>query len=177
MTAMRSLVVRSMQAVLLVLFGMAGALAQALAPDIAVTKVVNAPVAEVWRAWTTPEGLEGFWVPKAARVEPVAGGAYELWFAPNAPEGSRGSEGCRVHSVRPMEQFVFEWSAPPTIPGIRTLRTLVYVDFRPLDPGRTEVTLRNFGYGDGEDWAKTRAYFDRAWNNVMTALVKKYGGS
>jgi uncharacterized protein YndB with AHSA1/START domain len=152
----------------------AGAAAQALAPDIVVIKVIGAPVAEVWQAWTTPDGIESFFAPKAASVEPWPGGGFELWFAVDAPEGSRGSEGCKVHSVKPMEQFVFEWNAPPTIPVIRPLRTLVYLDFKPLPDNRTELTLRNFGYGDGEDWARSRAYFARAWSAVMANLEKRF---
>jgi len=151
-----------------------GASAQALAPDIVVTKVVNAPVADVWKAWTTPEGIESFFAPKAAKVEPWPGGAFELWFGVDHPEGSRGSEGCKVHSVKPMEEFVFEWNAPPTIPAIRPLRTLVYLDFKPVSDNRTEVTLRNFGYGVGEDWAKAKAYFTKAWSAVMDSLEKRF---
>jgi len=147
--------------------------AQPLAPDITVTKVINAPVADVWKAWTTAEGLESFWAPKAAKIEPVPGGAFELWFGVNNPEGSRGSEGCLVHSVQPMEQFVFEWNAPPGNP-VRKLRTLVYLDFKPLPDNRTEVTLRNFGYGTGEDWAKAKAYFQSAWPAVMGSLEKRF---
>ncbi len=148
--------------------------AQSLAPDIMVTKIINAPVAEVWKAWTTAEGIESFFAPKAAKVEPVTGGAFELWFGVNLPEGSRGSEGCKVHSVKPLEQFVFEWNAPPTIPAIRGLRTLVYLDFKALPDNRTEVTLRNFGYGDGEDWQKAKAYFTQAWPAVMAGLEKRF---
>ncbi len=54
--------------------------AQALPADITVTKVVNAPVADVWNAWTTSAGIESFFAPKAAKVEPWPGGAFELWF-------------------------------------------------------------------------------------------------
>jgi uncharacterized protein YndB with AHSA1/START domain len=148
--------------------------AQPLAPDITVTKIINAPVADVWKAWTTAEGIESFWAPKAAKVEPVPGGAFELWFGLKNPEGSRGSEGCLVHSVKPMEQFVFEWNAPPENASIRKLRTLVYLDFKSLPDNRTEVTLRNFGYGTGEDWAKNKAYFEKAWPAVMGALEKRF---
>jgi uncharacterized protein YndB with AHSA1/START domain len=159
----------------LVLAGPSGAaVAQALAPDIVVVRTIDAPVADVWNAWTTAAGIESFFAPKAAKVEPVVGGAFELWFGLDHPEGSRGSEGCRVHSVTPMEQFVFEWNAPPTIPAIRPLRTLVYLDFRPLPDGRTELTLRNFGYGAGDDWAKTKAYFAAAWPAVMGSLEKRF---
>ena len=150
------------------------ATAQPLQPDISVVRVIAAPVADVWKAWTTPEGIESFFAPKAARVEPRPGGAFELWFGVNLPEGSRGSEGCLFHSVTPMEQLVFQWNAPPTIPAIRPLRTLVYLDFKPLDGNRTELTLRNFGYGQGDDWQKSRAYFERAWNAVMDNLQKRF---
>ena len=148
--------------------------AQPLAPDITVTRVINAPVEEVWKAWTTTAGIESFFAPKAASVEPVPGGAFELWFGVNNPEGSRGSEGCLVHSVKPMEQLVFEWNAPPQLPAIRKLRTLVYLDFKPLPDNRTELTLRNFGYGDGEEWAKNKAYFAQAWPAVMASLEKRF---
>lgn len=148
--------------------------AQPLAPDIVVTKVIDAPVAEVWKAWTTPEGIESFFAPKAAKVVPEPGGAFELWFGLDHPEGQRGSEGCMFHSVVPMRQLVFEWNAPPTIPTIRKLRTLVYLDFSEVEGNRTSLTLRNFGYGQGEAWMKTKAYFERAWPAVMANLEKRF---
>ena len=148
--------------------------AQSLAPDIVVTKVVNAPVADVWKVWTTAEGIESFFAPKAAKVVPEPGGAFELWFGLDQPEGSRGSDGCLVHSVVPMRELVFEWNAPPTIPTIRKLRTLVYLNFEPVEGNKTSVTLRNFGYGDGEEWARTKAYFERAWPAVMANLEKRF---
>ena len=149
-------------------------LAQPLQPDIIVTRTINAPVADVWRAWTTPEGIESFFAPKAARVVAEPGGAFELWFGLDYPEGSRGSEGCLFHSVTPQKQLVFEWSAPPPIPTIRKLRTLVYLDFAPADGDRTMLTLRNFGYGEGDEWAKAKAYFEKAWPVVMASLEKRF---
>ena len=149
-------------------------LGQPLQPDIVVTRVIAAPVADVWRAWTTPAGIESFFARKAAKVDASPGGAFELWFAVDAPEGSRGSEGCLFHSVTPMQQLVFEWNSPPTLPVVRSLHTLVYLDFRPLAPDRTEVTLRNFGYGEGDDWQKSKAYFERAWTSVMDSLQKRF---
>ena len=160
--------------VVLMLLVATHAAAQPLAPDITVTRVIAAPVADGWKAWTTPEGLESFFAPKAAKVEPRAGGAFELWFGVNLPEGSRGTEGCLVHSVTPMEQIVLEWNAPPTIAAIRPLRTLVYLDFKPHGTDRTEVTLRNFGYGQGDDWQKSKAYFEKAWVGVMDGLQKRF---
>jgi uncharacterized protein YndB with AHSA1/START domain len=151
--------------------------AQPLQPDIMVTRVINAPVADVWKAWTTTDGIESFFAPKAVKVVPEPGGALELWFGLDMPEGSRGTEGCLFHSVVPQKQLVFEWNAPPTIPTIRKLRTLVYLDFTPVDGNRTSLTLRNFGYGEGDEWAKTKAYFEKAWPAVMASLEKRFAKS
>ncbi len=174
MTAVRARMISAIAGTFFLVVGQSVACGQSLAPDIAVTGTINAPVAEVWKAWTTAQGIESFFAPKAAKVEPWPGGAFELWFGVDLPEGSRGSEGCRVHSLRPMAQFVFEWNAPPTIPAIRPLRTLVYLDFKPLPDNRTELTLRNFGYGDGEDWGKSKMYFEKAWPAVMASLEKRF---
>jgi len=66
--------------------------AQPLSPDITVTKVIDAPVADVWKAWTTVEGIESFFAPKVAKVVPEPGGAFELWFGLDQPEGSPSRE-------------------------------------------------------------------------------------
>ena len=63
---------------------------------------------------------------------------------------------------------------PPDIAVTRIINELVYLDFKPLPENRTEVTLRNFGYGTGEDWAKARAYFENAWPAVMGSLEKRF---
>ncbi|HEV2219655.1 MAG TPA: hypothetical protein VGV08_03745 [Casimicrobiaceae bacterium] len=49
--------------------------AQTLAPDIVAAKGIDAPVAEVWMAWTTPEGIESVFAPRAAKVVPEPGRA------------------------------------------------------------------------------------------------------
>ena len=58
--------------------------------------------------------------------------------------------------------------------SIRRLRTLVYLDFKPLEGNRTALTLRNFGYGPGDEWAQTKAYFEQAWPAVMASLEKRF---
>lgn len=104
---------------------------------------VGASLAEVWNTWTTEEGVTSFFGPQA-HVEPVLGGPYEIYFDPNQPYGLRGSEGCKVHSVVPMELFAFEWNAPPSIPAIRNsgLHSLVFVRFKELGPDETHVGSR-----------------------------------
>ncbi|HZH98903.1 MAG TPA: SRPBCC domain-containing protein, partial [Fimbriimonadaceae bacterium] len=56
---------------------------------------VQAPVAEVWKAWTTPEGLKKFMGIESA-IELNHGGKYEWYFSMEPPVGQRGSETCQV---------------------------------------------------------------------------------
>ena len=58
---------------LVFLAGQTLAFAQPLAPDIVVTKTINAPVAEVWKAWTTANGIESFLRAQGREGRAVAG--------------------------------------------------------------------------------------------------------
>lgn len=136
---------------------------------------VAAPLAEVWKAWTTTEGAKTFFAPEA-NIEAVVGGPYELYFAPSQPAGRRGSEGCKVHSVVPMKLLAFAWNAPPVIPALRNsgVHTVVYVELEEAGPEQTRVTMTHTGWGVGEDWDKAYQYFDRAWDAVLGNLRYRF---
>ena len=106
--------------------------------DLRKEVVVAAPVADVWAAWTTNEGVRTFFAP-GSNVELARGGAYEILFSPDAPAGSRGAEGLHVLAFVPNEMLAFEWSAPPKFPEIRKLgpTTFVVVQLAPVDPKQT----------------------------------------
>ncbi|MFQ5694735.1 MAG: DUF6265 family protein [Terriglobia bacterium] len=134
---------------------------------------VPASLEEIWQAWTTEEGVTSFFAPQA-HVEPVLGGLYELYFDPSQPYGSRGSEGCRIHSFVPLKLLAFQWSAPPHLSQVRPLRTLVFVRFYELGPKETRVTVTHSGWGEGEQWDKAYAYFDSAWDAVLGNLEYRF---
>ncbi len=46
--------------------------------------------------------------------------------------------------------------------------------FMPLGERQTRVTLHHTGWGDGGEWDKAYAYFDRAWGNVLANLQKRW---
>ncbi len=134
--------------------------------------VVPASRAEVWKLWTTTDGMKAFLV-SAAKIELRPGGPFELYFDTSAAPGLRGSEDCRILSYLPEEMLTFEWNAPPSNPTRRDgERTWVVVQFDEIDPGQTRVRLSHLGWGDGADWDATYAYFDRAWEYVLDALNK-----
>jgi uncharacterized protein YndB with AHSA1/START domain len=135
--------------------------------------VVNAPIEEVWKAWTTTEGVKSFFAPDA-NVEARSGGPFEIYMNPYAPAGLKGADDMRFLALQKPTMLTFTWNAPPHQPEIRAQRTMVIVRLRAVDEKRTEVTLRQVGWGEGEKWDATYAYFDRAWGNVIANLQKRF---
>jgi uncharacterized protein YndB with AHSA1/START domain len=136
--------------------------------------VVDASAEAVWKAWTTSEGAVTFFAPQA-NIKLAVGGSYELYFDPDAPEGSRGSEGLRVLSFLPLEMLSFEWSAPPVYPAVRQgQRTWVVVQFYPLSQNKVRVRLTHLGWREGEEWDKVFQYFKRAWDIVLGRLEHRF---
>ncbi len=132
---------------------------------------VNAPLAEVWHAWTTEEGLQ--FISGKSRVELMPGGAYE-WFLDLEPDelGYRGGERSHLLAVLPEDVLVFNWTFPPPVPTLRAsgAMTQVVVRFEAIDDDNTHVRLDVGGWQDGDDWDAGYAYFDRAWTSVLDAL-------
>lgn len=147
----------------------------ALAQDRAIVKTatVKAPIAEVWKAWTTVEGITTFFAP-AARIEPRPGGAFEIHFNPFAKPGMKGADDMVFLAVQEPRMLSFTWNAPPQLPEVRGQRTAVTVRLKPAGEGATEVRLVHGGWGDGGQWDKAYEYFDGAWGRVLANLAKRY---
>lgn len=137
---------------------------------IEVSVVVDEPSTEVWRRWTTEEGLETFFG-RDCEIDPRVDGLLEVWFFPENPPGRRGAEGMRVLAFEPGRRIAFTWDAPPSLPYARSQRTMIDIVFEPVDATHTRVIMRHIGFGDThDDWALTRAYFSRAWPVVLRRL-------
>ena len=131
---------------------------------------VNAPREKVFDAWTTVEGARTFFAPDA-HIELKPGGAYELYFNPDEQPGDRGSEGCKVLAYRRPQFLVFSWNAPPEIPSLRKKRAKTRVEVRLEEASdKTEVSLTHSGWGKGADWDECFAYFEDAWDLVLSRL-------
>ena len=61
-------------------------------------RAVQAPVAEVFKAWTTEEGITTFFAPKG-KVDLRVDGTYDIWFNPTGKPGERGAEGMRILDI------------------------------------------------------------------------------
>jgi uncharacterized protein YndB with AHSA1/START domain/uncharacterized protein YciI len=134
---------------------------------------VSAPPADVFAAWTTNKGAQTFFSPHTA-IDARVGGAFEIYFSGDAEPGSQGSEGCRIMAIEPNKLLSFSWNAPPQFAAVRKQRTLVVLNFREEAGGKTRVALDHMGWGEGEEWDKVYAYFERAWASVLGNLRKRF---
>src|SRR6185436_20798773 len=121
---------------------------------------VAASVDDVWTAWTTREGIIGFFAPDA-QIDPRVGGLFEIYFNPLAAPGLKGADDMRFMALQPKKMLSFTWNAPPSLPDARQQRTFVVVRFEPVADGQTRVAIHPTGWGDGGEWDKTYTYFDR----------------
>jgi uncharacterized protein YndB with AHSA1/START domain len=137
------------------------------------TIVIDATLDQAWNSWTTREGVVSFFAPDA-RIEPKVGGAFSIHFDPLAQPGSKGADDMRFMALQPKIMLSFDWNAPPHLPEARVQRTFVIVRFQPVSEKQTRVTLHHTGWGDGGEWDKAYAYFDRAWASVLSNLQKRW---
>lgn len=147
----------------------AGAAERAIVKDV----VVAATPQQAWEAWTTREGIVSFFAPDA-KIEPRVGGAFAIYIDPGAAPGLKGADDMRFMALQPPKMLSFDWNAPPSLPEAREQRTFVVVRIEPVADGQTRVTLTHTGWGDGGEWDKAYAYFDRAWGNVLANLKKRF---
>lgn len=140
---------------------------------LALDMEVDATPAELFRMWTTEEDVVKFF-PEAAKIELRPGGAYEMYFSLDEPEGERGSEGCTIIEFEEGRHLAFTWNFPPSIPAIRHEQTRVDITLSPLGPDRTRVELLQTGWRCGPDWNAGYEYFDKAWRWVLNNLKDLY---
>jgi uncharacterized protein YndB with AHSA1/START domain len=156
---------------------------------IALEVTVDASADDVYRLWTTTEGVSKFFAP-ASRIGTREGDEYTILFAPaQDPQGlSHGTKGARILRLVPGKEIAFEWitfagdgtlgvSGPPLAPrdvrDVSPLPTWVEISLKPLDGGnKTAVQFRHYGFKDGALWEQSFAWFSRTWATVLENLKR-----
>jgi uncharacterized protein YndB with AHSA1/START domain len=141
------------------------------ARGVRVEATVKAPVAEVWRVWTTSEGAEEFFAEKA-NIRLAIGGPYEIQFDPKNEQS--GTKGLKILSYAPDEMISFQWNAPTEYPQVRNGGTWVVVQMRPEGTDRTHVSVTHYGWRDGAEWDQAHAHFVRGWCDLMKRLERRF---
>lgn len=121
--------------------------------------VVPAAQAEIWRLFTSTEGL-GTWVAPVAAIDLRIGGIWEASYRPDARIGDPGNIRNRVLSYVPMRMLSIAVDrAPPDFPDPELVRTVwTVMEFERAGKSQTRVRVSMLGYRDGADYDRL---FDR----------------
>jgi len=127
---------------------------------------VPAPRVEVWRAFSTSEGLST-WLTPGAVVDLRRGGE---WTA-NFPGGKTG--GGTILSFVPEQEMTLAALAPEQFPTVRATRTTARFQF--LAKGdSTLVRLVQTGWKDGDEWDKAYDYLAHGNAQLLETLQRRF---
>lgn len=145
--------------------------------SIELSAVIDGTPEQIFALWTTVEGVNRFFGVDAI-IEPRVGGLYEIYFLPRTAAASddNSTHGARVLELEPPHKLAFEWKSPPFANELNTdpLPTWVEVQLETLsqDPDRTLLHLSHRGFGEGPQWDRVHAFFERNWFEILYRLKR-----
>jgi uncharacterized protein YndB with AHSA1/START domain len=152
--------------------------------DIVVTRRFDAPLEQVWQAWSEPEQVRRWWGPMGFTC-PVAdmdfreGGSSLVCM--RSPDGQEFYNRWTYEQIAPMERIEFvlshadasgarvdpaEVGLPPGIP--QDVRHVV--TFRTTDAGQTEMTVTEYGYEPGFIFDLSKAGLEQCLDKMAASL-------
>jgi uncharacterized protein YndB with AHSA1/START domain len=116
--------------------------------DLQQSVVIGAPVSVLWKSFTDPKEFARWNAPVAA-IDMRVGGTLEASYDPKHPIGDPDNIKHRVITFLPERLIVFQnIQAPHELPNAdKFQRTVIIVQFEPLGPAKTRVTLSCTGFG------------------------------
>jgi uncharacterized protein YndB with AHSA1/START domain len=127
---------------------------------------VPAPVPEVWKAFSTSEGLSTWLFPNAT-VDLRPGGDWLVHF----PGGSTG--GGTIVSFIPEKEIVIAALAPDKFPRVRAARTHAVFQFEARG-NSTVVRLTQTGWLRGDEWTRAYEYLAAGNAQLLATLHKRF---
>jgi uncharacterized protein YndB with AHSA1/START domain len=127
---------------------------------------VPASLDQIWRAFTTKEGVEE-WLWSDVTVDLREGGD---WIV-NYPGGKTG--GGTIVSFEPMRSITMRAMAPEQFPEVRRERTAAVFSFEATDGG-TRVTLRQTGWKNGKEWDDAYEYLAKGNAQLLNQLLYRF---
>lgn len=127
---------------------------------------VPAPRAEVWRAFSTSDGLST-WLTPGAVVDLRPGGEWTAHY----PGGKTG--GGTILSFVPEKEIVLSAMAPEEYPMVRATRTHARFTFESRGSS-TLVTLEQTGWQDGDEWDKAYEHLFPGNAYLLATLHRRF---
>jgi uncharacterized protein YndB with AHSA1/START domain len=122
--------------------------------------VIAAPVAALWQAFVDPAQFKR-WSSPVAAIDFRVGGTIEASYDPAKAIGDPDNIKNRIITFIPERLLVLQnVQAPHDLPHAEAFqRTVTVVQYEPLGPNRTRVTISSTGWATDPDSARLYAFF------------------
>lgn len=127
---------------------------------------VPATRADVWKAFSTSDGLSTWLAPNSV-VDLRPGGDWMVHF----PGGSTG--GGTIVSFVPEQEIVISALAPDQFPAVRAQRTTARFHFESRG-NSTVVRLTQTGWKDGDEWDRAYEYLTEGNAQLLATLHRRF---
>jgi uncharacterized protein YndB with AHSA1/START domain len=128
--------------------------------------VIPATEGEVWKAFTTSEGLSTWLTPNAV-VDLRNGGEWTAHY----PGGHTG--GGTIVSFTPERELTLSAMAPEQFPHVRAQRTTAKFEFI-SEGSSTRVRLTQTGWKTGDEWDKAYEYLVKGNAQLLWTLHRRF---
>lgn len=145
------------------------------ADSITAEGIVNAPVTEVWKAWTTTAGLKA-WVAPHVEIDLRLDGLMRTNYDPKGTLGDANTIENRILAYEPERMLAIRVAkAPESFPfkaRAGEMWTVLY--FQPTADGKTSVRIVGLGFGGDEESRKMKAFFEQGNAFTLSELQKRF---
>ena len=137
--------------------------------------VVNAPIEDVWRMWSTSDGYKALGV-ALADVDLRIGGLIRSRYSANGALGDEQTIENEILAFEPPRMIAIRiHRAPADFPFKQAWkRTWTVVTLTELDGGRTQVRVASLGYGNDQESLAMRRFFERGNDQTLKALMSHF---
>jgi uncharacterized protein YndB with AHSA1/START domain len=137
--------------------------------------IINAPAAEVWRMFTTRQGMES-WMVAHADIDLRVGGLIRTRYEREGALGDDKTIVNQIISFEPERMLSLKVHQPPADfafrGAVKDMWTVIY--FQPLGADMTNVRIVGLGFTENEESKKMREFFARGNSWTLEQLQKKY---
>lgn len=132
------------------------------APAFVTEGVVDAPVGEVWKVWSTSEGYKKLG-PELADVDFRVGGLIRAKYRAVGTLDDEDTIVNRILAYEPKRMIAIQIARPPAkFPFKSAWKSMwTVITLTPAGDGRTHVRAASMGFGSDEESQQMRAFFER----------------
>lgn len=136
-------------------------------------RVVDAPPAEVWRLYTTREGAE-CWMVARASIELALGGVMRTSYDPASTLDDASTIRTHILAYEPGRMLATRFEVSEQAKSLELAETTwVVLTLEPVEGDRTRVRCAHLGFGEGGEWERVFAFFDRGNAYELEKLAER----